>query len=250
MNINKLLIMKKFLLLAALIFNTIFFVNAQVGNNLQTPYLGQHAPSFKALSTTGNINFPDDFFSKWKILFSHPADFTPICTTEIMALAEKQENFKNLNTALIVISTDGINSHIEWVRSMESIVREGKEAVKINFPLVSDVSTEISKQYNLLRKDTTLRKDMRAVIFIDPDNKIRAILNYPEYIGRNIEEIERILIALQTADNNNVFTPANWIPGKDVVIAAPKTMQEAETLKSKNKPGYYSLAWYLWFKKL
>jgi peroxiredoxin 2/4 len=242
--------MKKFLLLIALISNTVFFVNAQVNSNLQTPYLGQHAPSFKGLATTGNINFPEDFFSKWKILFSHPADFTPICTTEIMALAEKQDNFNKLNTALIVISTDGINSHIEWVKSIESIVREGKASVKINFPLVSDVSMEISKQYNLLRKDTTLRKDMRAVIFIDPDNKIRAILNYPEYIGRNIEEIERILIALQTADNNNVFTPANWTPGKDVVIPAPKTMQEAENLKSKNKPGYYSLAWYLWFRKL
>lgn len=230
--------------------NYILVVEAQVSNGLQTPYIGQHSPSFKAQATTGNINFPDDFFTKWKILFSHPADFTPVCTSEIMALAEKQENFKKLNTALIVISTDGLNSHIEWVKSIESISIVGKENVKINFPLVSDVSTEISKKYNLLRKDTTLRKDMRAVIFIDPDNKIRAILNYPDNIGRNIDEIERILIALQTADNNEVLTPANWKPGKDVLIPSPKTMEESDKLKAKNKSGYYNLTWYMWFRKL
>ncbi|MFZ4741063.1 MAG: peroxiredoxin [Bacteroidales bacterium] len=242
--------MKKNIILFALMINYILVVEAQVSNGLQTPYIGQHSPSFKAQATTGNINFPDDFFTKWKILFSHPADFTPVCTSEIMALAEKQENFKKLNTALIVISTDGLNSHIEWVKSIESISIVGKENVKINFPLVSDVSTEISKKYNLLRKDTTLRKDMRAVIFIDPDNKIRAILNYPDNIGRNIDEIERILIALQIADNNEVLTPANWKPGKDVLIPSPKTMEESDKLKAKNKSGYYNLTWYMWFRKL
>jgi peroxiredoxin (alkyl hydroperoxide reductase subunit C) len=242
--------MKKKIILFALMINYILVVEAQMISGSQTPYIGQHAPSFKAQATTGNINFPDDFFTKWKILFSHPADFTPVCTSEIMALAEKQENFKKLNTALIVISTDGLNSHIEWVKSIESISIVGKENVKINFPLVSDVSTEISKKYNLLRKDTILRKDLRAVIFIDPDNKIRAILNYPDNIGRNTDEIERILIALQTADNNEVLTPANWKPGKDVLIPSPKTMEESDNLKAKNKSGYYSLAWYLWYRKL
>jgi len=242
--------MKKIILLFALMINYILVVEAQLSNGLQTPYIGQYAPSFKAQATTGNINFPDDFFTKWKIIFSHPADFTPVCTSEMMALAEKQESFKKLNTALIVISTDGLNSHIEWVKSIESISMIDKEKVKIDFPLVSDVSTEISKKYNLLRKDTTLRKDLRAVIFIDPDNKIRAILNYPDNIGRNTDEIERILIALQTADNNEVLTPANWKPGKDVLIPSPKTMEESDKLKAKNKSGYYSLTWYLWYRKL
>ena len=242
--------MKKKIILFALMINYILVVEAQMSISLQTPYIGQHAPSFKAQATTGNINFPDDFFTKWKILFSHPADFTPVCTSEIMALAEKQENFKKLNTALIVISTDGLNSHIEWVKSIESISVAGKETIKIDFPLISDVSTEISKKYNLLRKDTTLRKDMRAVIFIDPDNKIRAILNYPDNIGRNIDEIERILIALQTADNYEVLTPANWKQGNDVLIPSPKTMEESDKLKAKNKSGYYSLTWYLWYRKL
>ncbi len=242
--------MYKKILLFTLVINFILIVNAQEKNDLQTIYIGQHAPSFKARSTTGNINFPEDFFTKWKILFSHPADFTPVCTSEIIALAEKQENFKKLNTALIVISTDGLNSHIEWVKSIESISISGKENVKIYFPLVADESLEISKKYNLLRKDTTLRKDMRAVIFIDTDNKIRAILNYPENIGRNMDEIERILIALQTADQYSVLTPANWIPGGDVLIPSPKTMEESEKLKAKNKPGYYNLSWYMWYRKL
>ena len=242
--------MKKIILLFVLAISYILVVDAQVNNNLQTIYLGQYAPTFKAIATTGPINFPDDFFSKWKILFSHPADFTPVCTTEIMALAEKQEDFRKLNTALVVISTDGLNSHIEWVKSIESISVERKKTIKINFPLVSDVSMEISKKYNLLRKDTILTKDMRAVIFIDPDNKIRAILNYPQNIGRNIDEVERILIALQTADNHEVLTPANWKPGGDVLLPSPKTMEESENLKAKHKSDLYNFEWYLWFKKL
>ncbi len=242
--------MKKIILLFVLTISYILVVDAQVSNNLQTIYLGQYAPAFKALATTGPINFPDDYFSKWKILFSHPADFTPVCTTEIMALAEKQEDFRKLNTALVVISTDGLNSHIEWVKSIESISIDRKKAIKINFPLVSDVNMEISKKYNLLRKDTILTKDMRAVIFIDPDNKIRAILNYPQNIGRNIDEVVRILIALQTADNHEVLTPANWRPGGDVLLPSPKTMEESENLKAKHKSDLYNFEWYLWFKKL
>jgi len=240
--------MKKVILLFA--FSCILVVNAQVNSNLQTLYIGQHAPSFKAQTTKGSLNFPDDYFTKWKILFSHPADFTPVCSTEIMALAEKQDNFRKLNTALIVVSTDGLNSHIEWEKSLESISINGKDAIKINFPLVSDANMEISKKYNLLRKDTMLTKDMRAVIIIDPDNKIRTILIYPQNIGRNIDEIERVLIALQTADKNEVLTPANWKPGGDVLLPSPKTMEESDNLKAKNKSGYYNLNWYMWFRKL
>jgi peroxiredoxin 2/4 len=223
---------------------------SQTVNNGQTPYIGQTAPSFKGQSTTGMINFPDDYFNKWKILFSHPADFTPVCTSEIMALAAKQEEFKKLNTALVVISTDGLNSHIEWVKSIESISAPGNYSVKINFPLVADVSYEVSKKYNLLRKDSVERKDLRSVVFIDTDNKIRAILTYPDNIGRNIDEILRILVALQTADKNNVLTPANWKTGDDVLIRAPKSIEESDKLKEKSKPGYYNYTWYMWFRKL
>jgi peroxiredoxin (alkyl hydroperoxide reductase subunit C) len=242
--------MKKIILFLIITITNILIVNAQMNNNFQTPYIGQHAPSFKAQTTKGSLNFPDDYFTKWKILFSHPADFTPVCSTELMALAEKQDNFKKLNTALVVISTDGLNSHIEWVKSLESISISGKEKIKINFPLISDANFEISKKYNLLRKDTMLTTDMRAVIIIDPNNKIRAMLIYPQNIGRNIDEIERVLIALQTADNNDVLTPANWKQGGDVLLPSPKTMEESDNLKAKNKSGYYNLNWYMWFRKL
>ena len=230
--------------------SVISIVHSQPANNIQRIYMGQTAPSFKEQSTKGMINFPDDFFNKWKILFSHPADFTPVCTSEIIALATKQENFKKLNTALIVISTDGLNSHIEWVKSIESIAYKGNTPVKVDFPLVADVSTEVSKKYNLLRNDSIMRKDLRSVIFIDTDDKIRAILTYPDYIGRNIDEIERILIALQTSDKNDVLTPANWKKGDDVLIRALKSIEESDKLKGKDKQGYYQYAWYMWFKKL
>ncbi len=242
--------MKKITFFIIIILFLLINVNAQVKKNYDSPYIGQFAPSFKALTTLGTINFPDDYFTKWKILFSHPADFTPVCTSEIIELATKQEDFIKLNTALIVISTDGLNSHIEWVKSIESIVFKDKESVKIKFPIVADVNTEISKQYNLLRKDVSERKDMRAVIFIDPNNKIRAILNYPENIGRNISEIERILVALQTADKMEILTPANWKSGDDVLIPSPKSMEESEKLKTKNKSTYYNLTWYMWYMKL
>jgi len=213
-------------------------------------HIGQSAPSFVAESTKGVINFPDDYFNKWRIIFSHPADFTPVCTSEILALADKQDTFKKLKTVLLVVSTDGLNSHLSWVRSIESIKRDGKGDVKIDFPLISDVDYNVSEKYNLLRADTTLRKDLRSVVYIDPDNTIRAILTYPDNIGRNIDELIRLLIALQTADSHNVLTPADWQPGDDVLIESPKTIEESEKLKASNRRGYYHLTWYMWFRKL
>ncbi len=241
--------MKKIILLFIVMSNIALLVNAQIKENQQTPFIGQYVSAFKAVSTTGDINFPDDFYSKWKILFSHPADFTPVCSSEIIALAENQKEFYDLNTAIIVISTDGLNSHIEWVKSLEAIKFPDKK-IKIDFPLISDVNMEISKKFNLLNPEKALRKDIRAVIFIDTENKIRAIMNYPENIGRNIEEILRVLKALQLADDKMVLTPANWNPGSDVLIPSPKSLEESEKLKLKNSSELYSLTWYLWYKKL
>ncbi|HNX89265.1 MAG TPA: peroxiredoxin [Paludibacteraceae bacterium] len=211
--------------------------------------LGMNAPEFKSLSTQGEINFPADYYNKWKVLFSHPADFTPVCTSEIIALADKQEEFKYLNAALIVISTDGLNSHIEWVKSMEGITRTGKSAIKINFPLVADADLTVVKKYNMMHQDSTNRESVRSVVVIDPDNKVRAFFVYPDNIGRNIDEILRTLKALQMADKDNVLTPANWQIGKDVLIHAPKSMKESEKLKLQNNPNMYSLTWYMWYKK-
>jgi len=216
----------------------------------QQLHIGQSAPSFVAVSTKGVINFPDDYFNRWKIIFSHPADFTPVCTSEIISLAEKQDTFKELKTVLLVVSTDGLNSHISWVESIESIRREGEEDIKIDFALIADTDYNVSASYNLLRADTLVRKDLRSVVYIDPDNTIRAILTYPDYVGRNIDELIRLLIALQTADKHNVLTPANWQPGDDVLIESPKTVEEYDRMKVRNRRGDYHLTWYMWFRKL
>lgn len=213
------------------------------------PLTSGRAPSFTVVSTQGEINFPYDYFGKWKILFSHPADFTPVCTTEILALAEMQDDFKDLKTALIVISTDGLNSHIEWIKSMESIAAESMNPVKIDFPLIADTDLKVSRLYGLLQPGPSER-DIRGVVFIDPDNEIRAFFHYPESIGRNIPEIKRTLIALQTQDRHDVLTPANWQPGEEVLIKSPESIRDAERLEQRNDPKLRKAAWYLWYRTL
>lgn len=214
------------------------------------PLISGKAPSFSAPSTMGTVNFPDDFFGKWKIMFSHPADFTPVCTSEIMALAAVQEEFKELKTALIVVSTDRLNSHIEWVKSIEEISLDGVAPVEIGFPLVSDSDLNISRSYGILQPGLDQERDIRGVFFIDPDNQIRSFFHYPQSVGRNIEEIKRTLIALQTQDKHDVFTPANWQPGDDVLLKSPATKAEAEKLESKKDPKLRKVTWYMWYKEL
>ena len=218
--------------------------------NTGGPLVSGYAPSFTAESTQGKINFPDDYYSKWKILFSHPSDFTPVCTTELLSLAALQEDFKKLNTALIVISTDGLNSHIEWVKSMESMNYNGLGNNKFNFPIVSDANLAISKKYHILQSDSASHKDIRAVFFIDPSNNIRAMFYYPSSVGRNMEEIKRTLIALQIDDKYDVLTPANWHPGDDVMIHSPSSIAEADKLRAKNSSNLREFTWYMWFKKI
>lgn len=216
----------------------------------ENPLTKGEAPSFTASSTHGEINFPGDFSGKWKILFSHPGDFTPVCTTEIMALADLQEEFKKLNTALIVLSTDGLNSHVSWVNSMESLERKDLPKVKIDFPIISDSDLGISKKYGIINANSIKIIDIRAVFFINPENQIKAMFYYPDYVGRNIPEILRTLEALQLNDKKNVLTPANWKPGEDVLLPSPKSIEESRKLAAKNDPNLYQLAWYLWYRKL
>jgi len=242
--------MKKHILF--LILSTLFVSLAwsQENKDIGIPLIGEVAPSFIAESTQGKINFPDDYFGKWKILFSHPAAFTPVCSTEILELAELQQDFEKLNTKIIVISTDGLNSHLEWVKSLEGIKYKGKDPVKIKFPLISDNNLEISKKYGMIHLATSSTKDVRGVFVIDPEDKIRAVIFYPMNLGRNIDEIKRVILALQQTEKSNVFTPANWQPGQDVVLPSPKTAQEAEKMATRNDPDLTEVTWYLWFKKL
>jgi peroxiredoxin 2/4 len=223
---------------------------AQDSITTRIPLIGEKAPGFTAESTTGKITFPGDNLSKWTILFSHPADFTAVCSTEILELAAMQDDFEKLNTRLMVISTDAVSSHIEWVKSLETINYKGRDPQKIRFPLISDKNMEISLKYGMMHSHASTTKDVRGVFIIDPDGKIAAIFFYPMNVGRNMDEIKRTLVALQTSENKNVLIPANWNSGQDVMLPSPKTSSDAEKMMSKTSPELYYLTWYMWFKKL
>jgi peroxiredoxin 2/4 len=224
-------------------------VLAQESQNSRIPLIGEPAPKFTAESTNGTITFPDDKNSKWTILFSHPADFTAVCSSEILELAVLQDDFEKLNARLMVISTDAVSSHIDWVQSLEAIKYKDREPVKIKFPLISDKSLEISRKYGMIHSYSSATKDVRGVFIIDPKDKIEAIFFYPMNVGRNMDEIKRTLVALQTAEKDNVLIPANWKPGQDVMIPSPKTTAEADKLQKKNDPKLYNFSWYMWFEK-
>jgi len=240
--------MKKITLISILFFSVIL-VRAQEKKQNYYPMLGENAPSFTAESTTGLLNFPADYNSKWKILFSHPADFTPVCSSEILELAAAQKDFEKLGANIIVVSVDQIESHKAWKKNMETLKYKGREPVRIDFPLVSDPNLEISREYGMVQPSTSSSKDVRGVFIVDPKNKIRAIFFYPMNVGRNLAEIQRTLTALQTADNQTVLTPANWQPGDDVLIPYVKSTDEADNLAANNNPDYYQLTWYMRFKK-
>lgn len=231
------------------IFLLSLMVSAQAPDKGRIPMIGELAPSFTAESTQGNITFPSDYLGKWKIMFSHPADFTPVCSTEILDLAEMQDEFKKLNAQLLVLSTDGLNSHLEWVRSLENIQDKDGVEVGIDFPLVPDVGLKISNKYGMIHPMMSSTQTIRGVFIINPENKISAIFFYPVTTGRNLEEIKRTLIALQESDKYEVLTPANWYPGDDYLIASPGSKEEAEKMAKKNNPNLYSKEWYLWYKR-
>jgi peroxiredoxin (alkyl hydroperoxide reductase subunit C) len=213
------------------------------------PMIGEEAPEFTANSTQGEINFPGDYFGKWKILFSHPGDFTPVCTSEMLSFALMVKEMENLDCQLVGLSVDGLNSHLEWVSSMEEISYKGKENIKIDFPIVSDLSLEVSKKYGMIHPESSEVATVRGVFIIDPENVVRSILYYPMEIGRNIPEIGRVVMALQTADKHNVVTPADWQPGDDVLVRAPATADKAKKIMMSDS-DLNCFAWYFCFKAL
>lgn len=212
--------------------------------------IGGIAPSFTAHSTEGTINFPEDYGRKWKILFSHPGDFTPVCSSEILELAAAQSEFDKLNVQLAVVSTDSLSKHYSWKKSLESIHYLGNDPVKINFPFIDDHNRAIARSYGMLHATTPTIKDVRGVFIIDPANKLAAIFFYPNNVGRNIEEIKRTVIALQTANDNSVYIPANWKPGGDVLVPYLNSQDEAALKTNRSDPDFYEVAWYMWYKKL
>jgi len=211
------------------------------------PLLGETAPSFTAESTEGTLNFPTDYGRSWKVLFSHPQDFTPVCTSEILELANLQEKFKDFNVKLAVVSTDPLDMHHQWKKAMEEIEYKERSGVKIKFPIIDDDKLAISMKYGMIHAPTNTTKDVRGVFIIDPDDVIRAIYFYPNQVGRSTDELLRTLTALQTTYKKDLMTPADWRAGDDVLVpflpkvdpAQPEVVPE----------GYYKLAWFMWYKK-
>lgn len=185
----------------------------------QMPRINEVAPSFTAVTTQGTINFPEDYKGKWVILFSHPADFTPVCTSEFMTFAAMEEDFKELNTELIGLSIDGLFSHIAWLRTIkEKIEYKGMKNIEVKFPLIEDISMNVAKLYGMVMPGESTTQAVRAVFIIDPESKIRTIIYYPLSLGRNFDELKRAVIALQAADAFSVAMPADWRPGDDVIV--------------------------------
>ena len=183
------------------------------------PRIGDRAPSFQAVTTQGVINFPDDYKGQWAILFSHPADFTPVCTSEFMTFAKLEGKFANANCKLVGLSIDGLYSHIAWLRTIKDKIEfKGMKNMEVEFPLIEDITMEIAKKYGMIQPGESKTQAVRAVFFIDPHGIIRAVIYYPLSLGRNFDEIYRALIAMQTADEFSVATPADWQPGDDVIV--------------------------------
>jgi peroxiredoxin (alkyl hydroperoxide reductase subunit C) len=238
--------MKKLVLL---IFAITFWIGTNFAQTRNIPLIGAKAPTFTAETTNGTITFPDDFGGKWKIIFSHPQDFTPVCSSEISELADMQREFKMLNTQIAIISTDDVVQHKAWKKWLESLDYKGRGTHEINFPFIDDHTRAVSIQYGMLHEPVSTNKDVRGVFIIDPNNIIRSINFYPMQVGRNMQEIERILKALQTVDRELVCTPANWKEGDDVIVPHYPYTDEQLASNPKLKDDYYNVGGYIWFKK-
>lgn len=214
------------------------------------PRIGDKAPEFKAVTTQGNIDFPKDYKGDWVILFSHPADFTPVCTSEFITFASLEEKFANANCKLVGLSIDGLYSHIAWLRSIkDKIEYKGMKNVEVKFPLIEDITMDIAKKYGMVQPNEAATQAVRAVFVIDPEGVIRTIIYYPLSLGRNFDELYRVVVALQTADAFGVATPADWRPGDDVIIGPAGSCGSAED-RMQGKEDMDCKDWYFCSKKL
>ena len=239
--------MRKVVLLAAtvLLSSGLSMAQADLEKDYRIPLIGEEAPSFTAESTNGPIVFPSDFGSKWKILFAHPDDFTPVCSSELLELAFLQQEFDKLNVKLAVISTSTLETHRQWKKALEEIDYKGRAATKIKFPLIDDDNKAVSRMYGMIHPSISGTKSVRGVFIIDPDDKIQAVYFYPMNVGRSSEELLRSVKALQTA-NDVHMTPSDWNPGDDLIVSVPPVTDQ----KTENVPdGFYKLAWFLWYEK-
>jgi len=208
---------------------------------ISMPRINEPAPDFSAKTTHGNRALAD-YHGKWLILFSHPADFTPVCTTEFMGFARHAETFKSMNTELLGLSIDSNYAHIAWVRSIKA-----NFGVEIPFPVIEDISMTVASAYGMVHPGASDTQAVRATFFIDPKGMLRAMVYYPMSNGRSIAEFLRLMQALQTSDANQVATPEGWQPGEKVIIPPPLSTQAADNRASE---GYDTVDWYFSTKTL
>ncbi|PWR70127.1 peroxiredoxin [Methanospirillum lacunae] len=206
---------------------------------ISLPILGAPAPDFEAVTTQGTITL-SELQGKWVVLFSHPADFTPVCTTEFIAFAQVYDELKAMNTQLIGLSIDSVHSHIAWIRNIKE-----KMGIEIPFPVIADLDMKVATLYGMVHPGQSSTATVRTVFFIDDKGILRAMIYYPLSNGRSIPEIVRLVKALQTSDKEGVATPANWQPGDKVIVPPPKTVEEAE---KRITEGYDYKDFYLCFK--
>jgi peroxiredoxin (alkyl hydroperoxide reductase subunit C) len=210
------------------------------------PRIMEPAPDFDAKSTHGPIRLSDyTSKGKWVMLFSHPSDFTPVCSTEFIEFARRYEEFERLNVQLVGVSIDSVPSHIAWVRDLEQIA-----SVKIKFPLIADLDQKVSQVYGLVHEAVNDTATVRAVFAIDPKGNIRALLYYPQQLGRSVDELLRIFQALQIGDAHGVSCPVDWVPGDQVVVPAPGTIDDAAKRTNGGGAGLDVKSWYLSKKDL
>ena len=218
-------------------------------NRTYMPLIGEDAPAFEAVTTQGKINFPSDYKGKWVILFSHPADFTPVCTTEFLTFGSMIDEFKEINTQLVGLSIDSVYSHIAWLRRIKELEWKDIKNVEITFPLIEDIKMDVARKYGMIHPGVSDTQAVRAVFIIDPKGKIRTILYYPKSTGRNFDEIKRIILALQKTDAEGTPTPADWRPGDDVIAPAAGSCTDAANLMENQSDEQYCLDWFLCFRK-
>ncbi len=237
------------LLLVAFSVSQLWAQEKKEDRNFRIPLIGEKAPSFTAQATTGEINFPSDYGRNWKVLFSHPQDFTPVCSSEILELANLQTEFDKLGVKLVVLSADPLNTHNDWKKALESLSFKGRTPVKIKFPIVDDQNLVVSKMYGMIHAPSNTTRDVRGVFIIDPENTIQVIYFYPTTVGRSTDELLRTITALQTVAKEKVLTPADWKAGNDVLIPyLPKAGDDKKT--AANTANIYNVAWFMTYKKL
>ncbi len=214
------------------------------------PMIGDKAPSFKAETTQGEISFPECYKGKWVVFFSHPADFTPVCTSEFMTFAAMADEFRALNCELMGLSIDSTYSHIAWLRTIrEKIEYKGMKNIEVKFPVISDLTMEVSRAYGMLQPGVSTTQAVRSVFMIDPEGVVRAYFHYPSSNGRNMAEIKRLLIAMQHSDEHKIATPANWEPGDDVIVPPPGSCGAARERTENPAADTRVLDWFMTLKK-